>query len=38
MDMAVIAASAGTRIAAMPRRTWSAAVLVVDGSRPEGSV
>ena len=36
--MAVIAASAGTRIAAMPRRTWSAAVLTVAESRPEASV
>ena len=33
--IAVIAASAGTRIAAVPRRTWSAAVLTVDESRPD---
>ena len=38
VGIAAIAASAGIRIAAMPRRTWSAAVLVVDGFRPEGSV
>jgi hypothetical protein len=35
---AAISASAGTCIAAMPKRTWSAAVLVVAGSRPEASV
>jgi hypothetical protein len=34
--IAAIAASAGTRMVAIPTRTWSVAVLMVDGSRPEG--
>jgi hypothetical protein len=38
VGIAAIAASAGTRIAVMPRRTWPAAVLTVGESGPEGSV
>jgi hypothetical protein len=38
VGIAVIAAGAGTYIAAMPKRTWSAVVLTVDESRPEASV
>jgi hypothetical protein len=36
--MAAIAASAGWCMAAVPRMTWSAALLMVDAARPEGSV
>jgi len=38
VDIEAIAARAGTPIAAMASRTWSAAVLVVEEARPAGSV